>query len=236
MKRILTTFSQKWPEFFLEILVIVVGVFGAYTLNDWGTRRARNEAEREILTEIKGNLQLDLIDLKGNQTAHSDGLKFLDSLENANEANMSDEKMGIYLWAAFRDFVYLPQTGAFETLKAKGVDIVSNDSLRLTILRLYDFQYNGIVIIEGEYQPSSFTDDYHYIQNNYFKRFNLDLLDWRKSEIKPVYEGYDWLQNPDVIIRFDRTRSQRSFMLQMYNQVIDNVNSTIDFINQELTE
>lgn len=233
LKRILQTLSEKWPEFLLEILVIMVGILGAYALNDWSHRRDKAETEYQILSEIKSNLELDLIDLNENRKGHEQCGILLDSLLYFPDS-LDVIETGIALHRGFRDFVFLPQTSAFETLKAKGVDLISNDSLRVDVLRLYDFYYNGIVKIEGEYGPSEFTSDYRYLLNNYLIRSDLDFLAPENSKVEFRYPGKGWLSNGDVSVRIDRTRTQRRFMLSVYESGIDIVNDLIERIDKEL--
>lgn len=236
MKRILTTLSQKWPEYLLEILVITIGILGAYALNDWNDRQGKKETEEKILREIRNNLELDLIDLTGNRDAHQMCLGRLDSLRQAEQNLLTDPQIARFFQVGFRDFVFLPQTSAFETLKAKGVDLITNDSLRIDILRLYDFYYNGIVEIEGNYKPSEFTTDYRYILDSYFNKTNLNLDSLELSDVELKYPGYDWINNGDVQVRIDRTAFQRYFMLGTYDEVIALIDQLIIRIEDELEE
>ncbi|MEQ9229329.1 MAG: hypothetical protein RIF46_01505 [Cyclobacteriaceae bacterium] len=136
----------------------------------------------------------------------------------------------------FRDFIYLPQISAFETLKSKGVDIISNDSLRVDLLRLYDFYYTGMVVIEGEFQPSQFIEDYRYIVYKYYEQMDINTFDPTLSEISPRFDGYDWLTNGDVRIRIDQTQVQRRFLLGNYNELVPMVEAMIERIDEELKD
>lgn len=55
MKRILSTLNQKWPEYFLEILVLIIGIWGAFELSNYGENKNRKRDELEILKGCKQN-------------------------------------------------------------------------------------------------------------------------------------------------------------------------------------
>ncbi len=52
MKRILTILKEKWPEYILEILVITIGILGAFFLNNWNEKRLLNSRFEYSLEQI----------------------------------------------------------------------------------------------------------------------------------------------------------------------------------------
>lgn len=56
MKRILSTLSHKWHEYLLEILVITIGILGAFALSNWNESRLEKIEEKKILLSVKNDL------------------------------------------------------------------------------------------------------------------------------------------------------------------------------------
>lgn len=61
MKRILTTLSQKWPEYLLEMVVITAGIIGAFMLNQWKETNDDKEEAQLMLKQLRSNLVQDSV-------------------------------------------------------------------------------------------------------------------------------------------------------------------------------
>ncbi|MFK7953570.1 MAG: hypothetical protein AB8B73_12045 [Ekhidna sp.] len=59
MKRILSTLSEKWPEYLLEILVLIIGIYGAFAVEAWNEGRKEKMEEQKMVVQIKSNLMED---------------------------------------------------------------------------------------------------------------------------------------------------------------------------------
>lgn len=61
MKRILTTLKEKWPEYLLEIFVIVLSIFGGLELENWNENRQNQNKENQYLQHLLADAKKDSI-------------------------------------------------------------------------------------------------------------------------------------------------------------------------------
>jgi len=65
MKKILHHLGADWYKYLLELIVITVGVLGAFILNSWNEQRKLSIQEDQIIEAIKNEAQANLTILKG---------------------------------------------------------------------------------------------------------------------------------------------------------------------------
>ena len=73
MKKILETLKRKWAEYLLEIIVIIIGILGAYTLNNWNEEKKDRELERNYLSDINAEFKENKIQFERGMASHKKG-------------------------------------------------------------------------------------------------------------------------------------------------------------------
>ena len=146
MKKILETLKLKWADYLLEILVIIIGILVAFTLNDWNDSRKQRNREIELLKTINSDLARSLDDVRRDLEAHLQSSKsgyifkqFLLSSQTFQDS------MTVHYDILNDDRQSTPLTIGYESMKSIGTDIISNDSLRLKITHLYQIIFPRII-------------------------------------------------------------------------------------------
>ncbi|MEO9872231.1 DUF6090 family protein [Ekhidna sp.] len=154
MKRILLTLSDKWPEFLLEIIVITVGIVGAFGLNNWNeNRKARNE-EVKILSEIFDNLKEDEVNIVQAENQLKKSVESIGVLLESKLPELDDETLSLNLALFINFYKYHPIDNAYETLKSSSITI-SDNILKNAISRYYEYEQNrvqsGLLDVENQF-------------------------------------------------------------------------------------
>ena len=139
MRKILDTLKQKWAEYLFEMIVIVLGILAAFALNNWNATKINKRLEFEIISEIRTNLQFDLSELQSAINSFDLLNKLYKSIIDYSKNNKSPNQKFFREASALRLSPHFdPNISGYTLLSSKGVELVSNDSLRKSITVLYE--------------------------------------------------------------------------------------------------
>jgi len=196
MKKIFETLKQKWAEYLLEILVIIIGILGAFALNNWNLERDIKRQETSILSEIKRNVEYNVIELDldiEKITERMNSFKvFLDEIKR--EKPNSDTLL--YHFTTIQSGRYFNgDASGYELLKIKGADVDLPKELRYSINHYFEE-----VIGDMEISFSGVRDQHRdYIRDYYRHNFEVNSRD-----SSGVYLGttkdYSFLAKDEVFI------------------------------------
>lgn len=139
MKRILTTLSQKWPEYLLEILVLIIGIYGAFAVESWNENQKSLRLEKEILLQIKSDIQVNLVDVYADLQDLLLGRKSAIIIEKALKSDLPyNDTLCFHFENMYWDEFTIGEVGGYESLKQIGVGLISNDTIRNSLVFLFD--------------------------------------------------------------------------------------------------
>ena len=121
-----------------EIVLVVIGILIALSINNWNDVRKNKNYEQEILFLINQNLKSDSIALSTELSKSKEAIKLtnrlLEQVATGNYGDSINDWMGkIISFEMFKS-----QSSAFEILKSKGIDVVSDKELQLELISYYD--------------------------------------------------------------------------------------------------
>jgi hypothetical protein len=213
-----------------EIVLVVIGIMIALSINNWNNNVQQGKLERKYLTEIKNNLTFDLKDLQFN-------IDFNESKFKSNkiilrylnkEISYSDS-----LQFHFGNLIFttrtLPNNSTYENLKSRGLEIISNDSLRQQITKLYSYVYHNIIDFEKQ-DDNSFQ--YGIFMPEVSKAIEITKV-WENGNAIDEQGIFDNIQLKNALVINIKFRET---MLSWYKNLKNEVENSINQIEIELKE
>jgi hypothetical protein len=217
----------NWKKYAIEFLSIFIAVTFAFALENWNENRRDGNAESKIITEIHNGLKKDLDDIRINMIGHKDGIRACQFWRDITEdREVSPDSIMHHYLNLTRDFISIQNVSGYETLKSRGLELVKDDSLRSSIIALYEYDYNTLRKFEEEYNEMQF-------QENYFKEINAYLAPNFIFDEKGNMVGIDLPlklseSEKNILLSYLwKIQLNRNFILYFYSNIENKVNEVV---------
>jgi hypothetical protein len=124
---------------FGEILLVVIGILIALQVNNLNENRKTRVDEGQILNDLIIEIEDDFASLNYGIERHSEAINSCKVLLNIfNKSIDYNDSLSFHLAAVHYYTVFISNMGAYESLKSKGLETISNEELRFEIINLYE--------------------------------------------------------------------------------------------------
>lgn len=132
MKRILFTLKEKWSEYLLEILVLIIGIYGAFALENWNDSRLERMEEIKVLNRVKNDLQNTINEfefLNGIREKVLSGTRGI--LEHASQRIYEKDEIDTLIGLTLYRPTFNNKMGTIDLLFSTGkINIIKSDSIK----------------------------------------------------------------------------------------------------------
>ncbi len=228
--------KTNWKTALLEIILIVIGISIAFALDNWKDNIQKHRVEIKTLKELHAELKHDLGDLQNNLTGHAMVLQsdeiILDFLKNDRPY---EDSLKYHFPNQQKTFVAIRNTAAYETLKSRGLDIISNDSLRIQITKTYDFDYETLEKLEESFYPAQAFQHFFPFFKKHFKNYNAGIQKGTHYKRTAEPKDYESLKtNEEYLIILENDKLWRYFILNQYDEIMPRIEKLIQEIDLEI--
>ncbi len=145
MKKVLAHLKDNWYQYALETLVVIIGILIAFSLSNWKESIKDRKKERESLESLKTDLAENLMEIKEirereieKRDASDSLLLFLFKNEDYNRRFIRNARL------IKSHNIFNSPKAAYSYLESEGIDFTKNDTLRKSIIEIYEQDFKNI--------------------------------------------------------------------------------------------
>ena len=210
-----------------EILLVVIGILIALSVNNWNEERKKNITELNLLNELQNNLSLDLETIEYNTLIHN---RVIQSAQIINEYIDSQKEYNDSLDNHFSRVIlvplFFPAKSGYIKLIQYGTDIIKNDTLRYRIIELYEIDYSWLKQwIDGEREKQN-----HDIRELYRIHFKELKYFGKTHPVNPI----ELLRNSEYQNYLNQQIEMNTYSLSLYSTRVKVISEITELIENEL--
>nr|WP_321224455.1 DUF6090 family protein [uncultured Psychroserpens sp.] len=198
-----------------EIVLVVIGILIALQINNWNENRKKNLFESEIIALIDNNLVQDSISLSIELKKAKLAVESTDLLLNQVKQGNYNDSLNYMMGKIINFQRFKSQSSAFEVLKSKGIENITDNELQLALISYYDeflFKVSESTLDVEE----SFIADWTPI-------IKQEFLDFKWEHFCVPIDSKSFFEKPSTIILFKLFKDNRSGQVEYMGKTISKI-------------
>lgn len=143
--------SIPWRSYFIELLVVFIGVMSAFLLSNWGENRRDQTLEENYLMSIYSDLEEDYLSLDENISTMTEHLRILDKFLFEKGQGWSEDSTSVVIANSLALIKFSGKSSTYESMKYSGhLSLIDEFELRNQIVDYYE-SYSVTDLLEETY-------------------------------------------------------------------------------------
>ena len=208
-----------------EIVLVVFGILIALQVNNWNEQRKDSNFEHEILALIDQNLEQDSVSLSSELSNTKLAINLTDRLLVQVKLKNYNDSLNYWMGKIICFERFRSQSSAYEMLKAKGLENISDKTLQMALISYYDESlyriYQSLMDVE-----LSFNKDWTPVIKQDFTDFNWTIY------CQPT-NSKEFFEKPSTITLFKLYSDNRSGAVRNGEKALDKISEIRKLIKKD---
>ncbi len=229
-------FSRYLIYAFGEIVLVVLGILIALSIDNWNEHRKATREEVKILEKLNSDLKANLTEIKGINSLTKLRVKSCQTILNYFQENKPvDDSLRLCFEYINNDDLFNNANTTYKFIENQGLNVLSNDSLQSKITWIYERDFKNITIRENRNMQMVIRDLRPLMDINFeTSEIQLAFYDEKYSINNPlnIEELKESTRFKNVVIRI-----QNYLQLRLYwqNDTMDNLERLIRDIDSSIS-
>jgi len=211
-----------------EIVLVVIGILIALSINNWNEHRKEHNIEISILNELLSDLNSDLKSLDEDIGLNIRAIKSNEFIQDVLLNNKGyHDSLDFHFGNIQYNAQFTVNSAGYENLKSRGFDIISNDTLRKAIIELHDRWYDYLFTVGNRnniVNVDQFIPEYKKYFTNFSNVFKKNIVSFTPVNFEGLKGNTEFLQ----------LLSYQKFINEQTVQVLDNTLNLIEILIAKL--
>ena len=182
--------AVNWKYALGEVLLIVIGISIALALDSWWQGRQTRHDEHQILSQLATTLNGDIVGFERSINRFQGMVEDISVvLADIEEERPFDPSLSSILGSCVGWSIYTPNPGPYEALRSRGFDLISNESLRMSLIDYYEVRARRAMSTAEENRNYNRNAAIPYYDKNFIRDsdWNLVPIDFEVVRRDPLF-------------------------------------------------